>query len=399
MKFIDLFESDFTKPVLKENDGEECHVCNGTGEGRTEHENCSHCGGSGMEPSDRDNDDYEMYDTDDDYDRGGDDESHYEKYVRTRGLEEADQVKKKDDEPQVRDVGLQRAITRAKSDFPAAGSGIEALAKDFMRSQDQDQKSFDQLRAAERQQSQLLKQISQLDQQQSQEIDNLEQENSQLAQRLERLQSVNSQLEKKLASMAGRKTEPKADKATGTAERSPDIDLPEPQAAEPRAAPAKSEPKEPSQSRAIGQMTKSLTAPSASPAFDRISQELQPRQKELGFDEPVTLKPKKYDTSRAADVDYRDVTSKIAKNIMADPAAAGMIKRTDPLKQTAGQRDIEVEAKQPTAHIRPVKRERADGSVETTYELVNARGVTVKTGMSQDTAKSHLKYYKQRYGQ
>lgn len=67
---------------------EECHVCNGTGEGRTEHENCSHCGGSGMEPSDRDDDDYEMYDTDDDYDRGGDDESHYEKYVRTRGLEE-----------------------------------------------------------------------------------------------------------------------------------------------------------------------------------------------------------------------------------------------------------------------------------------------------------------------
>ena len=74
---------------LAENyEDEECHVCNGTGEGRTEHENCSHCGGSGMEPSDKDDDDYEMYDTDDDYDRGGDDESHYEKYVRTRGLEE-----------------------------------------------------------------------------------------------------------------------------------------------------------------------------------------------------------------------------------------------------------------------------------------------------------------------
>lgn len=145
-----------------------------------------------------------------------------------------------------------------------------------MRSQDQDQKSFDQLRAAERQQSQLLQQINKLDQEQSQEINNLEQENSELAQRLERLQSVNSQLEKKLASMAGRKTEPKADKAKDTAKRSPDINLPEPQA-----APAKPEPKEPSQSRAIGQMTKSLTAPSASPAFDRISQELQPRQKEL----------------------------------------------------------------------------------------------------------------------
>lgn len=334
MKFIDLFESDFTKPVLKENDGEECHVCNGTGEGRTEHENCSHCGGSGMEPSDRDNDDYDMYDTDDDYDRGGDDESHYEKYVRTRGLEEqgrlpypvrseklgmanfellkraiqqptgprltlsfGDRVidldredletlgeyydnelrtrdsrlnfirivmsdpdnlndvlrklgrrtsslqpdlfqedKKKDNEtdPQVRDVRLQRAITRAKADFPTAGSGIEALAKDFMRSQDQDQKSFDQLRAAERQQSQLLQQINKLDQEQSQEINNLEQENSELAQRLEQLQSVNSQLEKKLAAMSGRKIEPKAEPSkTGAATA---LTPPEPSAAEPKSA-------------------------------------------------------------------------------------------------------------------------------------------------------------------
>jgi hypothetical protein len=45
---------------------------------------------------------------------------------------------------------LQRAISRAKADFPTAGSGIEALAKDFMRSQDQDRQDFERLQSAER---------------------------------------------------------------------------------------------------------------------------------------------------------------------------------------------------------------------------------------------------------
>jgi hypothetical protein len=126
-------------------------------------------------------------------------------------FQEAD--KKKDDalEPQVKDVALQRAISRAKADFPAAGSGIEALAKDFMRSQDQDQKSFDQIRQAERQQNQMLDKINQLDQEQAQEIQGLETQNSGLAKRLQQLQSVNNQLEKKLAAMSGRKLDKKSD--------------------------------------------------------------------------------------------------------------------------------------------------------------------------------------------
>lgn len=128
--------------------------------------------------------------------------------------------KKKDDDlgSQVKDVGLQRAITRAKADFPTAGTGIEALAKDFMRSQDQDKKEFDQIRQADQRQNKMLGQIAKVDQDQQEEIKDLENKNSTLAQRLQQLQAVNSRLEKTLADMSGRKpkaatktTAPKAD--------------------------------------------------------------------------------------------------------------------------------------------------------------------------------------------
>jgi hypothetical protein len=133
-----------------------------------------------------------------------------------QGMAEA---KKKDElEPEVRDVALQRAISRAKAEFPAAGSGIEALAKDFMRSQEQDQKSFDQIRQAERRQDQMLSQINKIDQDQAQELQGLEKQNSGLSQRLQQLQSVNSELEKKLAAMSGRLTDKKNKAAPASAE-------------------------------------------------------------------------------------------------------------------------------------------------------------------------------------
>jgi predicted nucleic acid-binding Zn-ribbon protein len=136
-------------------------------------------------------------------------EKERQKLSAKKGVSEAD--KKKDDaEPQIKDVALQRAISRAKADFPTAGSGIEALSKDFMRSQEQDQKSFDQIRQAERRQNQMLSKINQIDQEQEQEIKDLEQQNSGLAQRLQQLQSVNSNLEKKLAAMSGRKSDKKS---------------------------------------------------------------------------------------------------------------------------------------------------------------------------------------------
>ena len=44
--------------------------------------------------------------------------------------------------------------------------------------------------------------------------------------------------------------------------------------------------------------------------------------------------------------------------------------------------------------IRPVKYERADGSIEVTYELLAADGRTIKTGMSKEIAMSLLKHYR-----
>lgn len=125
--------------------------------------------------------------------------------VRQPGLfQEADKKKDDDDLGTVKDVALQRAITKAKADFPTAGSGLEALAKDFMKSQEQDRRDFDQLQGAERRHDQLLSQISKIDQEQEQEINDLESQNSVLSQRLQQLQNVNAELAKKLSAMTGR---------------------------------------------------------------------------------------------------------------------------------------------------------------------------------------------------
>jgi hypothetical protein len=264
------------------------------------------------------------------------------KYLVQQMDEGVAEAKKKDElEPEIRDVGLQRAISNAKAAFPAAGSGIEALSKDFMRSQEQDQKSFDQIRQAERRQNQMLDQIAQLDQSQTQEIQSLEKQNSGLASRLQQLQAVNDNLEKKLAAMSGRK--PKAvasEPATISKAVEPVVStIPAPASAPVQSAPAK--PKQPTTSPAIGQVAKALSGPATSPAFDRMSQELQPRQKELGFDEPVTLKPKKFDTTKASDADYRELTSKLAKDIASNPAR--QVFNPDAVKSVAAQQEMPVE--------------------------------------------------------
>ena len=68
---------------------QECHVCSGTGEGRTEHDTCYHCHGSGMEPAS----DEEEYDDYDDVDQPMDQDeplSNYERYVNSRFEESSD---------------------------------------------------------------------------------------------------------------------------------------------------------------------------------------------------------------------------------------------------------------------------------------------------------------------
>ena len=281
-----------------------------------------------------------------------------------QGVAEAD--KKKDDElePQVKDVALQRAISRAKADFPTAGTGIEALAKDFMRSQDQDSKSFDQIRQAERRQDQMLSKINRIDQEQEQEIQGLEDQNSTLSSRLQQLQNVNNNLEKKLAAMSGRKEKRKdstgpssvstsptrtSGSATSPAAAGPDTVTPEPTASPVINRMAQDLTAEPSTSRAIGQVAKTLSPPST--AIDQMAQQLQPRQKELPLGEPNVLEPdtksgRRINTSKAVDAPYRDVSVKMAKKLATDPAMRNQMYNSDALRNLAGQEEMPLENKE-----------------------------------------------------
>jgi len=242
--------------------------------------------------------------------------------VRQPGLfQEADKKKEDDIEPQVKDVALQRAITRAKADFPTAGTGIEALAKDFMRSQDQDQKSFDQIRQAERQQSQILNQINKIDQEQEKEIKDLESQNSGLASRLQQLQSVNSRLEKKLAAMSGRKAKtkdvepmPVSFASSGTPEP---VVKGQPQKKKPAkaakskaskitkpSAPAQIARTEPTQPSAISSMTRQLTTQHPDvlePAADFV-RGAAPRFSTVGAQDVVPRTPRQVSSQAAQDI-------------------------------------------------------------------------------------------------
>lgn len=127
------------QPAMAEtydDDEELCHMCSGTGEGRHESESCSHCRGTGVEPSDED-DDYDDFDIPDpdpiDY---GDDESHYEKFVRSRGLEEGSKFSfanpKQKPGDQVR--GTERATKKKSGEHPFKGRLVgtaESLEREF----------------------------------------------------------------------------------------------------------------------------------------------------------------------------------------------------------------------------------------------------------------------------
>lgn len=308
--------------------------------------------------------------------------------------EAAAENKKKDDDdlgPQVRDVGLQRAISRAKSDFPTAGSGLEALAKDFMRSQDQDQQALDQLRQAERKQDQMLSQISKLDQEQEQEIDNLEKQNSTLTQRLQALQSVNSQLEKKLAAMSGRREKRQADK-TKPEPTSSTVNIGIPVSAK---AASKDEPKADDDAKKAkkykdavvksiktdprGAASRMVRQPEEEPelepgaqAFAQMEPQLGQQQKSLPFDTTDNVLPAtgskqqnpKHAAARAGAEDLPIKYSRLAKQLASDPEefarAMGTVSendkeqevdyddpRWDAMVQRVGQKAREQEKKKP----------------------------------------------------
>lgn len=287
-------------------------------------------------PRGRSADDYDDY-IDEPQDHG-DDESYYEKYVRTKGLEERQAAgKKKDSEPEVTDVGLQRAISKSRAAFPTAQSGVQALMKDFMQGQEKDQQEFAKVRRADRRQDQLLAQISQLDKEQEKELQDLDKENNTLAQRLQQLQSVNDKLQQTLATMSGRKEKPKAEKPADTKP----VDKPSVNITTPASQPVSARPKKEKTPSSMAATAKQLSAPKKADPMAAMAQRIQQGdqsitdkitgQKSLAF-EPTDnvivpkLQKKKYEpTADITDVEpkyYADLTSKIAKQAITDPEAA-----------------------------------------------------------------------------
>lgn len=117
---------------------------------------------------------------------------------------------KKTDNPEFKSTKLARLKTQARAKYPAASSDLEAMAADFVDSQEDDQREFQRVKDTNKKQDELLKQITAINQQQDQEIDGLDSDNSDLQKNLQQLRAVNTELAKKLAVMAKRKPKEKS---------------------------------------------------------------------------------------------------------------------------------------------------------------------------------------------
>jgi hypothetical protein len=239
--------------------------------------------------------------------------------ARQPGLfQEAD--KKKEDD--IKDVALQRAISNARASFPTAGSGFEALSKQFMQSQDDDQRSIGNIKKANRRQDQLLSQINQIDQNQTQEIDSLEKDNDSLEQRLQQLQSVNARLEKTLSTMTGRNSSSQkaktAEPSSSRSQKSIDI-IPAksttPDAPAPRETPAPAKPAKPD----VKPAPLALPEPEAPSSMSSMTKQLTTQNPDVL--EPATDFVKgsapRFNTTGAQDVVPRDVANNVKQNINA----------------------------------------------------------------------------------
>jgi len=119
------------------------------------------------------------------------------------------------DNPKFKSTKLARLKQQARAKYPAASSDLEAMAADFVDSQEADQREFQRVKDTNKKQDELLKQITAINQQQDQEINSLDSDNNNLQKNLQQLRAVNTELAKKLADMAKRKPKEK-EKTTAT---------------------------------------------------------------------------------------------------------------------------------------------------------------------------------------
>lgn len=107
----------------------------------------------------------------------------------------------------IKDVATKAAVIKARMAHPTATSDIEALAKDMIDTQKNDEEEIARAQEINDRQDELLQQIRKLDRRQDDEIDSIEDEENDLVTQVKRLQAANAKLSQTIAAMKGKKAE------------------------------------------------------------------------------------------------------------------------------------------------------------------------------------------------
>ena len=107
----------------------------------------------------------------------------------------------------IKDVATKAAVIKARMAHPTATSDIEALAKDMIDTQKNDEEEIARAQEINDRQDELLQQIRKLDRRQDDEIDHIEDEENDLVTQVKRLQAANAKLSQTIAAMKGKKAE------------------------------------------------------------------------------------------------------------------------------------------------------------------------------------------------
>lgn len=268
------------------------------------------------------------------------------------------------DRTTARDPKTAVALRRAYSKYPTANSDIEAYIRQEIEKSGEVDQDLDRQNQTNRRQDSYLSRLQDLSRKQSVQLKSLDDENDDQEREI---QDLEQQLQSLGSPKPVKQDEPKKEKPaepraqTGPAfeptvgqtrrEKSRAQRVATKPAATPAPAPAAKTPT-PAPTKTIDLMpavkdigdkdtfaptVKQLTGPSD--AFSRISQELQPRQRELPLGEPVRLKR---DTSQAVDAPYREITRKFAQQLATDPDFKNRVFNPAAATQSVAQQELDI---------------------------------------------------------
>lgn len=255
-----------------------------------------------------------------------------------------------------RDPKTAVALRRAYSKYPTAASDIEAYVRQEIEKSGEVDQDLDRQNQTNQRQDSYLSRLKNLTRKQSQQLKSLDDENDEQEREIQ-------DLEQQLSSLAGKPAtpaEPKADKkdkkpaepasTLGPAfEPTPGQTRREKTRQAKATVPAVKAPAAPAKQsidmipsvKDPGDKAKAPVAPSAS--FDRMSQELLPRQRELPLDEP---RRSRFDTTQATDVTPR-MPDQLARDTRQKiqtygPRLAATAQDTDAMRNFIGQQELEL---------------------------------------------------------